>query len=129
MGARFSTRVQIGHGAHTSSCTMGTAFFPDVKSGRGVTLILHPFLVPWPRKSKAIPLLPLWPERPVQNLSVCTRVHFTFYHCICGCMFCTLLFSFVNYIFLLLCLCIIIVMFVLFCIFCFHCVVLCIVFV
>jgi len=27
--------------------------------------------------SKAIPLLPLWAVRPVQSLSVCTRVHFT----------------------------------------------------
>jgi hypothetical protein len=28
--------------------------------------------------SRAIPLLPLWAVRPVQNLSACTRVHFTF---------------------------------------------------
>jgi len=43
------------------------------------------------------------------------------------CMFCTLLFNYVNYVFLLLCLCIRIVMYVLFCIFCFHCAVLCII--
>ena len=29
--------------------------------------------------SIAIPLLPLWAVRPVQILSACTRVHFTFY--------------------------------------------------
>jgi hypothetical protein len=38
-------------------------------------------------------------------------------------MFCILLFNFVNYEFLLLCLCILIVMYVLFYIFCVHCVV------
>ena len=42
-----------------------------------------------------------------------------FYHCIYGCMFCMLLFNFVNYVFLLLCLCILIVMYVPFCVFCF----------
>ena len=29
--------------------------------------------------SRAIPLLPLWAVLPVQSLSACTRVHFTFY--------------------------------------------------
>jgi hypothetical protein len=28
--------------------------------------------------SRALPLLPLWAVRPVQSLSACTRVHFTF---------------------------------------------------
>jgi hypothetical protein len=35
-----------------------------------------PLLVPW-SKGRAIPLLPLRVVRPVQSLSVCTRVHFT----------------------------------------------------
>ena len=35
-------------------------------------------LVPWSRRSIAIRLLPLWAVRPVQSLSACTRVHFTF---------------------------------------------------
>ena len=48
-----------------------------VKSGRGMTLTPHPLLVPWSRKGRAIPLLPLWAVRPVQTLSTCTRVHFT----------------------------------------------------
>jgi hypothetical protein len=29
--------------------------------------------------SRTIPLLPLWAVRPVQSLSACTRVHFTFF--------------------------------------------------
>jgi len=29
--------------------------------------------------SRAIPLLPLWAVRPVQGISACTKVHFTFY--------------------------------------------------
>jgi len=78
VGARFSTPVKTGPVAHPASCTMGTASFPGVKSGRSVTLTPHPLLVPWSRKSTVIPLFPLWTVRPVQSLSACTRVHFTF---------------------------------------------------
>ena len=60
MGARFSASVQTGPGAHPASYTMGTGSFPGAESGRGVTLTHHPLLVPWSRKSRAIPLLPLW---------------------------------------------------------------------
>jgi len=64
---------------HPPSCTMGTGSFLGVKGDRGVTLSPHPLLVPWSRKSRAKPLLLLWAVRPVQSLSACTRVHFTFY--------------------------------------------------
>jgi len=58
---------------------MGTRSFLGVKSGQGMTLTSHPLLVPWSRKGRAIPLLPLWVIQPVQSLSACTRVHFIFY--------------------------------------------------
>jgi hypothetical protein len=50
-----------------------------IKSSQVMTLTPHPFLVLWSRKGRAIPLLPLWVVQPVQSLSACTRVHFTFY--------------------------------------------------
>ena len=50
-----------------------------IKSCWGVTLTPQPLLVLWSRKSRAIPLLPLWAVRPVQSLSACARVHFTFF--------------------------------------------------
>jgi hypothetical protein len=56
----------------------GYRVFPGIKSGRGVTLTPHPLLVPRSRKGRAIFLLLLWAVRPVQSLSACTRVHFTF---------------------------------------------------
>jgi len=83
----------------------GYRVFSGIKSGRGVTLTPHPLLVPWSTKrvglylcfpygpcglyrasvpvqgctlSLPIPLLPLWTVRPVQSLSACTRMHFTF---------------------------------------------------
>jgi len=76
-GRGFSAPVQTGPGAHPACCKTGTCSFPGVKSGRGVTLTPHPLLVPWSRKSRAIPLLLVWGVRPVQSLSACTRVHFT----------------------------------------------------
>ena len=82
MGARFFARVHTGPGAHPTSCTMGTGSFPGVKSGLGVTLTPHPLLVPCSKKSRAIPLLPLWAVRHVQSLSACTRAHFTFFYLI-----------------------------------------------
>jgi hypothetical protein len=78
VGARFSAPVQTDPGAHPASCTTGTWSFPGVKSGWGLTLAPYPHLVPWSWNSRAIPLLPLWGVQPVQSLSACTRVHFTF---------------------------------------------------
>jgi len=46
VGTRFSARVQTGPGARPASCTMGTGSLPGVKSGRGVMLTPHLFLVP-----------------------------------------------------------------------------------
>ena len=45
-GVRFSAPVHTGPGAHPASCTMGTGFFPGLKSGRGVTLTPYLLLVP-----------------------------------------------------------------------------------
>ena len=72
MGARFCAPVQTGPGAHLACCTMGPESFQGVKSGRGMTQTSQPLLVPCSRKSTAMPLLPLWAERPVQSLSACT---------------------------------------------------------
>ena len=79
VGTRFSAPVQAGPGAHPASCTMGAGSSPGVKSGRGVTLTPYPLLVPWSRKTRAIPLFPLWALRSLQSVSACTRVKFTFY--------------------------------------------------
>ena len=65
---------QTGPGAHPATCTMVIESFLGVKSGRGMTLTPHQLLLPWSRKGRAIPLLPLW---AVQSLISCTRVHFT----------------------------------------------------
>ena len=94
MGARFSTPVETGPGAHPTSCTMGTGSFPGVKSGRGVTLTPHPLLVPWSHERVELYLYsPYGPyglyraSVPVQGctlpyLSACTRVHFTLPQCL-----------------------------------------------
>ena len=56
----------------TQSPYNGYRVFPEVKSNQGVTLTPHRLLVPWSRKSRGIPLLPLWAVRPVQSLGACT---------------------------------------------------------
>ena len=61
MGARYFTPVHTGPGAYPASCIMGTESFPGVKSGRGMKLTPHPFLVPWSRKSRARPYSPYRP--------------------------------------------------------------------
>ena len=71
-GARFSAPVPTGPGAHPASSTVGTGSFPGVKSGRGVTLTLHPLLLLWSRKGRAMLLLPLCVVRPVESRSACT---------------------------------------------------------
>jgi len=79
VGARFSSPVQTGLVPTQPPVQWVPGLSPGVKSGRGVTLTPHPLLMPWSRKSRAILLLPLWAVWPVQSLSACTRLHFTFY--------------------------------------------------
>ena len=55
--------------------------FPRGKERPGRDADPSPLLVPWWWKGRAIPLLPLWAVRPLQSLSVCTRVHFTLPQC------------------------------------------------
>jgi len=57
-----------------------------------------PLLVPWSRKSRAIPLLPLWAVGTVQSLSTCIGAHFTFYiHFTLGTRFTTVSCTMIQY--------------------------------
>ena len=56
----------------------GYRVFSRSKERPGCDAEPSPLLVSWSWKSRAIPLLPLWAVRPVQKLSACTRVTFTF---------------------------------------------------
>ena len=76
-GARFPAPVQTGPGALPSSCTMGTGSYRGKERPRR-DADPSPLLVLWSWKGRAIPLLPLWAVRPVQSLSACTGVHFTY---------------------------------------------------
>ena len=67
MEARFSAPVQTCPGAHPASCTIGIGSFPGVKSGRSVTLTLHPLPVPWSRKSTA------YTSTPPMGCTACTE--------------------------------------------------------
>jgi len=68
MRARFSAPVHTGSGTHTASCTMGTGPFPGVKSGRGVTLTLHPLLVPLVMKEYS------YTSTPPMGSTACTEL-------------------------------------------------------
>ena len=76
MGTRFSARPDRPWGP-PSLLYNGYRVFPGGKVRPGRDADPSPLLVPWSRKSRAIPLLLLWAVRPVQSLSACTRVHFT----------------------------------------------------
>jgi len=56
----------------------GYRVVPGGKERPGRDANPSPLLVPWSKKSRDIPLFPLWAVRPVQSLSACTRVQFTF---------------------------------------------------
>ena len=81
----YTSTPPMGHTARTEpQCLYRGALldlypFPGVKSGRGVTQSPHRLLVPWSRKSTAICIPPLRAVRPVQSLSACTTVKFTFF--------------------------------------------------
>jgi hypothetical protein len=70
VGARYSAPVQTGPGAHPASYTLGTGSFPGVKRpGHSVD---HPIKRRGSRKSRAIPLLPIW------AYVACYRMNVTF---------------------------------------------------
>jgi hypothetical protein len=57
----------------------GYRVFPGDKERPGRDTEPSTLLVPWSRKGRAIPLLPLWAARPVQNLSTCTVELYLYY--------------------------------------------------
>jgi len=72
--SRSSAPVQTGPGAHPASCTMGTGSFRGKERPRR-DADPSPLLVPPSRKSRAIPLLPLWAVRPVQGCTFKYGMH------------------------------------------------------
>jgi len=56
----------------------GYRVFPEVKSGQGVTLTPQPPSGPEVKKEQSYTSTPPMARRPLQSLSACTRVHFTF---------------------------------------------------
>jgi hypothetical protein len=74
VGTTFSAPAQTGPGSPPSLLYNGYRVFPGGKERPGRDIDPSPLLVPWSRKGRAIPLLPLWAVRPVQSLSACTSV-------------------------------------------------------
>jgi len=73
VGARFSAPVQTGPGAHPASYNNRYRVSFLGLNGRGVALTTHRIYRRGKRKSKAIPLLPLW------VFVACSRENFTIY--------------------------------------------------
>jgi hypothetical protein len=67
----------------TSLLYNGYRVFPEGKERAGRDADPSPLLVPLSRKSRAMPLLLLQVVRPVQSLSACTRLTFTFLLLLC----------------------------------------------
>jgi hypothetical protein len=61
VGEKFSAPLQTEPGAHPASCTMGTASFLGLKSGRSVTLTPHPLLGTWSRNNRVYLYTPYGP--------------------------------------------------------------------
>jgi len=72
VGTRFSAPVRTGPGAHPNLLYNGYRVFPGGKERPGRDADPSSLLASWSRKSRAIPLLPLWAVRTVQSLSACT---------------------------------------------------------
>jgi len=68
----YTFQIQLSKVSLIHSFTHSPGLSRWKKRGRGVTLNPHLLLVPWSRKSRTIPLLPLCTVRPVQSLSACT---------------------------------------------------------
>ena len=77
VGARFSAPVQTGP---PSLLCNKYRVFPGVKSGRGVRLTPHPLLVPWSRKSRAIPLPPVGRTNCTEPQCLYKGTLYLFYH-------------------------------------------------
>ena len=86
---RSGDRIPVGGGEIFRTCSdrpwgppsllySGYRVFTGGKERPGRDADTSPLLVPWSKKCRAIPLLPLSAVRPVHSLSACTRVHFTF---------------------------------------------------
>jgi len=75
-GEIFSTCPDRPWGLPSFMCNRYRVF-PGGKEQPGRDADPSSLPVLWSRKSRTIPLLPLWAIRPVQSLSACTRVHFT----------------------------------------------------
>ena len=84
MGPNFPHLFRLALGP-PSLLYNGYRVFPGVKERPGCDADPSPLLVPWSRKGRAIPLLPLWALRSVQSLSAYTGCTLLFFNMDSGC--------------------------------------------